>query len=68
MNLREDSLASTLFNLLEGLIGETVPIVTKAVIGAIRSGAERITKAGLSELHYVPISQRRSATLCENLL
>ncbi|MFB9953031.1 TniB family NTP-binding protein [Rhizobium puerariae] len=67
-NLSDEPLARRIFNLSEGLIGETVAIVTKAVIAAIRSGAERLTKAGLNELHYVPISQRRSAALRENLL
>ncbi|NNG71918.1 TniB family NTP-binding protein [Rhizobium laguerreae] len=67
-DLSDERLARRIFNLSEGLIGETVAIVTKAVIAAIRSGAERVTKAGLDELHYVPISQRRNAVLRESLL
>lgn len=67
-DLSDERLARRIFNLSEGLIGETVTIVTKAVIAAISSGAERVTKAGLDELRYVPISQRRNAALRESLL
>jgi hypothetical protein len=67
-DLSDERLARRIFNLSEGLIGETVAIVTKAVIAAIRSGAERVTKASLDELHYLPISQRRNAPMREKLL
>lgn len=67
-NLSDERLARHIFNLSEGLIGEIVAIVTKAVIAAIRSGAERITRPGLNELDYLPISQRRGAALRVNLL
>lgn len=60
--------ARRIFDLSEGLIGETVAIVTKAVIASIRSAAERVTKAGLDELRYVPISRRHGAALREDLL
>lgn len=67
-DLSGERLARRIFNLSGGLIGEIVAIVTKGVIAAIRSGAERVTKAGLDELRYIPISQRRNAALRESLL
>ena len=45
-DLSDEPLARKIFSLSEGLIGEIVSIVTKAAINAMRSGAERITKAG----------------------
>ncbi|MFJ1311869.1 TniB family NTP-binding protein [Agrobacterium sp. P15N1-A] len=67
-DLSDERLARRIFNLSEGLIGEIVAIVTKAVIAAIRSGAERVTKASLDRLHYLPISQRRNTPMREELL
>ena len=67
-DLSNEPLARQIFSLSEGLIGEIVTIVTKAAVAAIRSGSERITKAGIDELHHVPVSQRRSRALRESLL
>lgn len=67
-DLSTEPLARLIFSLSEGLIGEIVTIVTKAAVAAIRSGSERITKAGIDELHHVPVSQRRSRALRESLL
>lgn len=67
-DLSDERLARRIFSLSEGLIGEVVTIVTKAAIAAIRSGAEQITRAGIDELHYVPISHRRNSALRESLL
>ena len=67
-DLSTEPLARIIFSLSEGLIGEIVTIVTKAAVAAIRSGSERITKAGIDELHHVPVSQRRSRALRESLL
>jgi SpoVK/Ycf46/Vps4 family AAA+-type ATPase len=67
-DLSNEPLARRIFGLSEGLIGETVTIVTKAAIAAIRSGAERITKMCINDLHHVPISQRRNSVLRESLL
>lgn len=67
-NLSDEPLARRIFSLSEGLIGEIVTIVTKAAIAAIRSGAERITKTRINELHHIPISQRRNSALRETLL
>jgi hypothetical protein len=67
-DLSNEPLAHRIFSLSEGLIGEVVTIVTKAAIAAIRSGAERITKAGIDELRHMPISHRRNAALRESLV
>lgn len=67
-DLSDERLARQIFSLSEGLIGEIVTIVTKAAVAAIGSGAERITKAGIDALHYVPISHRRNSALRESLL
>lgn len=67
-DLSSEALARRIFSLSEGLIGEIVAILTKAAIAAIRSGAERITKAGVDALRHVPISQRRNSALRESLL
>lgn len=61
-------MARRIFSLSEGLIGEIIAIVTKAAVAAIRSGSERITRAGVDELRHVPISHRRNAALRESLL
>lgn len=67
-DLSSELLARRIFSLSEGLIGEIVAIVTKAAVAAIRSGAERITKAGVDELRHMPISQRRNSSLRQSLL
>ncbi len=67
-DLSNEPLARLIFSLSEGLIGEIVAIVTKAAIAAIKSGAERITKAGVDDLPHVPISQRRNSPLRQSLL
>ncbi|MDH0873580.1 MULTISPECIES: TniB family NTP-binding protein [Rhizobium/Agrobacterium group] len=67
-DLSDETLARQIFSLSEGLIGEIVSVVTKAAVAALRSGAERITKAGIDELGYIPISQRRNATLRRQLI
>jgi hypothetical protein len=54
-DLSNEPLARRIFSLSEGLIGEVVTIVTKAAVLAIRSGVERITKAGIDELRHMPI-------------
>ncbi|RWA98215.1 TniB family NTP-binding protein [Mesorhizobium sp.] len=67
-DLSDEKLARTIFQLSEGLIGEIVTIVTSAAIAAAQSGAERITKAGIDELNYIPVSKRRQARLRDGLL
>ncbi|WP_392713374.1 TniB family NTP-binding protein [Rhizobium ruizarguesonis] len=67
-DLSNEPLARRIFSLSEGLIGEVVTIVTKAAVLAIRSGVERITKAGIDELRHMPISHRRNAALRESLV
>lgn len=67
-DLSDEPLARRIFSLSEGLIGEIVAIVSKAAINAIRSGTERIGKAGIDELRHVPISQRRNSVLRQSLL
>ncbi|RWI36090.1 TniB family NTP-binding protein [Mesorhizobium sp.] len=67
-DLSDESLARKIFQLSEGLIGEIVTIVTSAAIAAARSGAERITKAGIDDLSYVPVSKRGQAPLRDGLL
>lgn len=67
-DLSDEKLARTIFQLSEGLIGEIVTIVTSAAIAAAQSGAERITKAGIDELNYIPVLKRRHARLRDGLL
>jgi hypothetical protein len=67
-DLSGETLARRIFSLSEGLIGEIVSVVTKAAVAALRSGAERITKAGIDELGYIPLSHRRNATLRRQLI
>ncbi|WP_176477751.1 hypothetical protein [Mesorhizobium sp. WSM3866] len=61
-------MARRIFQLSEGLIGETVAIVSAAASAAVRSGEERITKSGIEALRYVPVSKRRRAPVREDLL
>lgn len=67
-DLSDEPLARALFQLSEGLIGEIVAIVSAAAVAAARSGAERITKSGIEELRYVPVSKRRRAPVRYELL
>lgn len=67
-DLSNEPLARRIFSLSEGLIGEIVAILTKAAVAAIRSGAERITAAGVEALCHVPLSQRRLSGLRESLI
>ena len=67
-DLSDEPLARKIFQLSEGLIGEIVAIVTAAAVAAVRSGTERITKAGIDELRYIPVSKRRQARLRDGLL
>lgn len=67
-DLSTETLARLIFSLSEGLIGEIVTIVAKAAIAAITSGTERISKANIDALRYVPISQRRNSLLRQSLL
>jgi len=67
-DLSAEPKARTIFELSEGLIGEIVGVVTAAAAAAIRSGAERITKSGIEELHYTPVSKRRRAAVRNNLM
>lgn len=67
-DLSDETLAQRIFSLSEGLIGEIVSVVTKAAVAALRSGTERITKTGIDELGYIPISHRRNAALRKCLI
>lgn len=67
-DLSEEKLAREIFRLSEGLIGEIVAIATAAAVAAVRSGAERITRASIDELNYVPVSRRRGARRRDDLL
>ncbi|RWI33321.1 MAG: NTP-binding protein [Mesorhizobium sp.] len=67
-DLSDESLARTIFQLSEGLIGEIVAIVSAAATAAVRSGAERIAKPGLEALNYTPVSKRRRAPVRDGLL
>ncbi|KUM28573.1 NTP-binding protein [Mesorhizobium loti] len=67
-DLSDERLAREIFRLSEGLIGEIVAIVTTAAIAAVRSGTERITKSGLEQLRYIPVSRRRRAPVRDDLL
>jgi SpoVK/Ycf46/Vps4 family AAA+-type ATPase len=67
-DLFDEKLAREIFRLSEGLIGEIVAIVTTAAAAAARSGTERITKAVIDELDYIPVSKRRRAPVRDCLL
>lgn len=67
-DLSDEKLAREIFRLSEGLIGEVTAVVTAAAIAAVRSGTERITKSGLGQLRYIPLSQRRRAPVRDDLL
>lgn len=67
-DLSDEKLAREIFRLSEGLIGEIMAVVTAAAIAAVRSGTERITRSGLGQLCYIPLSQRRRAPVRDDLL
>ncbi|MER8671215.1 TniB family NTP-binding protein [Mesorhizobium sp. M1156] len=67
-DLSDEPMARMIFQLSEGLIGEIVAIVSAAALAAVRSGMERITRSGLEELHYIPVSKRRRASARDDLL
>ncbi len=67
-DLSDEPLARTVFQLSEGLIGEIIAIVSAAAAAAARSGVERITKSGIQELRYIPLSERRRASIRSELL
>ena len=67
-DLSDEPMARMIFQLSEGLIGETVAIVSAVALAAVRSGTERITRSGLDALHYVPVSKRRRARGRDDLL
>lgn len=59
--LSDEPMVRLIFELSEGLIGETVAIVTTAAIAAVRSGDERISRDHLRDLGYIPLSRRRQS-------
>jgi len=65
--LSDEPMARLIFELSEGLIGETVAIVTTAAIAAVRSGDERISRDHLRDLGYIPLSRRRQSLAREAL-
>lgn len=65
--LSDEPMARLIFELSEGLIGETVAIVTTAAIAAVRSRAERISRGDLRDRGYVPLSRRRQSLVREAL-
>ena len=65
--LSDEPMARLIFELSEGLIGETVAIVTAAAVAAVRSGAEHISRNSLRDLGYIPLSQRRQTVIREAL-
>ena len=58
-NLQETSLATKLFSLSEGYIGELSRLLTTASVQAILSGAERIDLKILSAIKWVSPSDRK---------
>lgn len=66
--LSQEPIARRVFALAEGLIGETVRILSEAAILAVHDGGERITPRTLETLDYTPLSLRRRAALRQDLL
>ncbi|KAB2912946.1 MAG: AAA family ATPase [Dechloromonas sp.] len=66
-DLSEDRMARRLFSLSDGLIGETVSILSAAAVQAVRAGKRRISTAVLDELSYVPLVARREAAVRDML-
>ena len=67
-DLSDEAMARMILRLSEGLIGEIVTIVTAAATAAVKSGAERITEAGIEALRHVPVSRRQQAPARDGLL
>lgn len=67
-DLSDEPLARNIHELSEGLLGEIVGIVTRAAVAAVRSGTERITKAAINDLHYIPVSKRARSAQRSRLL
>jgi len=57
-NLIENSMTSKILNLSDGLIGEVAKILELSAILAIESGEEKITKAIVDKIDYIPSSKR----------
>jgi hypothetical protein len=57
--LHETTLATILFSMSEGYIGELSKILTEAAVHAIQSGKEKIDKETLEALAWVAPSKRR---------
>ena len=57
-NLTQKTLATEIFKMGEGLIGEYVTILKKAAIYALESGDEKITRDTLSKIKYIRPSER----------
>jgi len=57
--LHETTLATILFSMSEGYIGELSKILTEAAVHSIQSGKEKIDKETLEELAWVAPSKRR---------
>jgi SpoVK/Ycf46/Vps4 family AAA+-type ATPase len=62
-NLSRLPLARMIHDLSEGLIGEVVDVVTRAAVGAIECGEDRITSSIITSLGYVPLSRRQNSAL-----
>ncbi|ACM29225.1 TniB family NTP-binding protein [Rhizobium rhizogenes] len=67
-DLSDEPLARKIHELSEGLIGEIFAIITRAALVALRSGKERITRTGVNDLHYIPVSRRGRAPQRDCLL
>lgn len=58
-HLVDSAIANRLFGMSEGTIGELSPLVNRAAVRAIRTGAERITLKLLEDLKWTAPSKRR---------
>lgn len=58
-NLHESALATRIFAMSEGYIGEISRLLTDAATHAVRNGQERIDKEVLGEISWYPPSKRR---------
>lgn len=65
--LSHPTLAKTIHDLSEGLIGEVVDIVSQAAIATIQNGQDHITEARVASLGYLPLSKRRNAALRQEM-
>ncbi len=66
--LAGEKISKQIFEMAEGLIGETIEIITAAAIVAIDSRSERIDRGTLDALNYIPLSKRPFSTFREELL